>query len=95
MRHDHEESPNACHSASLINVYFRLPVPETAPRLFKEDETRLAVAKEFRAVDDNVLSRAHTTHNVPVDYRNNGSFVSASGQLCLVFNVYSNGHERV
>lgn len=44
-------------------------------------------------ISDNVLSRAQAAHNV--DYRNNGSLMSASGQLCLLSNIYSNVRERV
>ena len=72
------------YSSLLLNVHFRYPWPDRKPpRLPEKDDLRFVAAKKFRVAADKVLSRAQTTHSVPVDYRNNGTLVSANDQPCL------------
>ncbi|KYN12802.1 hypothetical protein ALC57_15017 [Trachymyrmex cornetzi] len=63
-----------CDKAKETSVHFRYPWPDRKPpRLPEKDDPRFVAAKKFRVAADKVLSRAQTTHSVPVDYRNNGS----------------------
>lgn len=72
-------------SSSLPNVHFRYSGTENRTKNFPKRAT-LASRKSFvLRQTDNVLSRAQTTHDLSVDYRNNDSLVSVNSVSSLMF----------